>query len=215
MNIMNAWVQCPSTDNGTRLICERIPDGTTKDLIVVAILCGLAPCGVFGRQGDNMGFVKNGVQFDGNFYSYPGFDDPREVEYMTTITREVTTPHLPTAVPYSLGPTRVLFICPRFAARPTVELCQRFSIQERHALVARERALSRPGRENMFGSPGDSAEEVQESLRQGLSSKPEVVVVYDFAWRLLPEELRRQVVGMVQSLRNRSGMFIPLMKKNK
>jgi hypothetical protein len=158
-------------------------------LVVIVILSGFIPCCVFAQS----------VDFDGKSYPRRGWDDPREAEYITTVTREVKTPHLPTAIPYSQGPTRVLFICPRYSARPTVELCQRFDIQERHALVSKRRELTGLSRAYMYGLPGDTAEEVQQALRHGLSSKPEVVVLYDFAWSLLPAEVRQQIAGLVQS----------------
>jgi hypothetical protein len=145
--------------------------------------------------------VTAGEQFDGKFYSCPGFDDPREAEHMTTVTRLVVTPHVRTALPYNQGPTRVLFICPRFAARPTIELCQRFDIREQHSLVARSRDLTHLPRSDFFGSPGDSLEEVMATLQQGLSSGPEVVVVYSFAWHQLPESIWQQLAGPVQKAR--------------
>ena len=37
-------------------------------------------------------YVTFGEQFDGRFYSWPGFDDPREARHMTTITRQGVTP---------------------------------------------------------------------------------------------------------------------------
>ncbi len=143
--------------------------------------------------------VQQGVQFDGKFYSWPGFDDPLEASYITTITCDITTPHIPTALPYHLGRTRVLFICPRYSARPTVELCQRFDIEEKHSLVARRRDLTHLPREDFFGSPGDKLEEVRETLLDGLAWKPDVIVIYDFAWSLLPADVLARIADMANS----------------
>ena len=49
------------------------------------------------------------------------------------------------------------------------------------------------------GSPGDSLAEVIEALRHGLASKPEVVVIHNFAWHLLPEDTRQNIAGLVQN----------------
>ena len=59
MNIMNAWVQCPSTDNGTRLICERIPVDCDHRVTYVRVndsaeALGIAASNYYGRPSERL-----------------------------------------------------------------------------------------------------------------------------------------------------------------
>ena len=164
-------------------------DGLTlTDLLAgVALLMVLVACCALAQ----------GVDFDGKTYPRRGWDDPLEAEYITTVTRQVQTPHLPTAVPYSQGATRVLFICPRFSARPTVELCQRFDIEERHALVPRSRSLAEIGRQLGIDETVGTPLVVRNGRYVGACERP--ICQGDGKWLRLEEHLAGDDISWEQS----------------
>ena len=85
-----------------------------------------------------------GMSFDGKHFEWPRLATPRDAYYSNNITRQIETPHLKAAVPYARGRIKVLFIVPRSSVRPIVELCQRFDVKERYALIYSGGRLGHP-----------------------------------------------------------------------
>ena len=146
-----------------------------------------------------LGFILSslayaGVQFDGKHYEWPRLALPRDAKYSTTITRTIKTPHLKIAIPYIDGAVKVLFIVPRFSVRPSIELCQRFDIKERHALVYRTKKLTGLEPKHIFYMPGVEADTVRKSINDGLAWNPEVIIVYGRNSRALYQKTNSKIL---------------------
>ncbi|GAG37721.1 unnamed protein product, partial [marine sediment metagenome] len=120
-------------------------------------------------------------------------------------TREIETPHLKAAVPYAGGRIKVFFIATRFAVRPAIEVCQRFDVDERYALLYSPKRIDNPGdpdgisgQEALCYAPGVEKELVLAALAAGLEWKPDVICLHGVPWGTLPADVREEILKQVK-----------------
>ena len=144
--------------------------------------------------------VHGATQFDGKHFPWPRLATPGDVMHFNRPTREVETPHLKAAVPYTDGRTRVLFITARPHVRPLIEVCQRFDIDERYALIFDNRKLDNTGDQSrVIYAPGAEKEPVLKALAAGLAWKPDVICLLYVPWGKLPGEVREEIIKQVKA----------------
>ena len=144
--------------------------------------------------------VYGGTQFDGKHFPWPRFATPGDVHHINTPTREIETPHLKAAMPYAGGRIKVLFIMPRPGVRPAIEVCQRFDVDERYALIYSGSKLDNTdNRDFVTYAPGLEKELVLAALTAGLEWKPDVICLHAMSWGTLPANVREEILKQVKA----------------
>ena len=140
------------------------------------------------------------VQFDGKTFLWPAYMTPRDAYFGNNITREVETPHLTAAVPYAGGKVKVFFISPRRLVRPTIELCQRFDIEERYALTDSRNAFgdTRP-LHNTYRRAGAQRQFVLKDIANALAWEPDVIFLHQIDLSILPLDVQQEILERVDA----------------
>lgn len=116
------------------------------------------------------------------------------------VSLEVQTPHIPWAKPLVGPPIKALFIGPTYAQRETAEVAQRLSLDYDTLFT---------GTNNTWGQPylveGHTLiEQVQNELRQKLQKPHDCILIGNFEWSLLPDDV---VETIGRSISNGTGLI--------
>jgi len=123
-----------------------------------------------------------------------------EVPKFFSPTREVVTPHIAWANPYSKGTLRVLFIGMNHRMREAVEIAQRLDVEETFFYLFRNKGKSIFYKHLLWGGhiKGTAPEDRTEELKAALRSDYDLFVFGAFDWRALPIFAKYEILKQVK-----------------
>lgn len=116
------------------------------------------------------------------------------------VTESLVTPHIAWAKPYAGGKTRVLIIAPRYSQREVVELAQRMDLDYTAVMTWGPGKLGGDptAYANYENITGARYQDIVNSLSEKLKSDYDCIIIGNFSWVSLPEDLGRQILKKVE-----------------
>lgn len=131
---------------------------------------------------------KGKVWFDDVSLARTDEDSRASGEWVNTLHTDIVTPHIPWARPLAGGPVKVLALVNNQGKRELVELAQRLEMQLDAVITPGPALIGFPSAAAKWS--GTSEAEKLREFSDKLARNPQVLLVGNVTWQLLPVELR-------------------------